>query len=175
MPRSSTCRTGGLRDFWWTCCGGSGAQHQWHHIRPGLMPWAAPTCSRAGAGRADRRVTQSRAGCAVRLLPTHLQTTSASSCSKGKAFPFRDLPDLRGKRIGGVTGASYGERVDAAIRDGEPRHRPRHQRRQSPAQAGSQAPGRRAHWQWRAWLEWLLAHDPRLAEYRDRFGSCQHR
>lgn len=37
---------------------------------------------------------------------------------KGKAFPFRDLEDLHGRRIGGVTGASYGERVDVAIRDG---------------------------------------------------------
>lgn len=37
---------------------------------------------------------------------------------KGQGFPFRDLADLRGRRIGGVSGASYGERVDAAIRDG---------------------------------------------------------
>ncbi|MFG6490006.1 substrate-binding periplasmic protein [Roseateles sp. BYS78W] len=37
---------------------------------------------------------------------------------KGKAFPFRDLKDLQGRRIGGVSGASYGEQVDAAIRDG---------------------------------------------------------
>jgi polar amino acid transport system substrate-binding protein len=37
---------------------------------------------------------------------------------KGHGFPFKDLPDLRGRRIGGVSGASYGERVDAAIRDG---------------------------------------------------------
>lgn len=37
---------------------------------------------------------------------------------KGRGFPFKDLADLRGRRIGGVSGASYGERVDAAIRDG---------------------------------------------------------
>ena len=37
---------------------------------------------------------------------------------KGHAFPFKDLTDLRGLRIGGVSGASYGERVDAALRDG---------------------------------------------------------
>lgn len=37
---------------------------------------------------------------------------------KGQEFEFRDLNDLRGKRLGGVTGASYGERVDAAIQRG---------------------------------------------------------
>lgn len=37
---------------------------------------------------------------------------------KGRGLSFKDLADLRGWRIGGVSGASYGERVDAAIRDG---------------------------------------------------------
>ncbi|MFO1225790.1 substrate-binding periplasmic protein [Roseateles sp.] len=88
---------------------------------------------------------------------------------KGKAFPFRDLPDLRGKRIGGVTGASYGERVDAAIRDGNlvidrdigaaSRLRKLAAGHLDAALIGNGERG----------LEWLLAHDPRLAEYRDRF------
>lgn len=88
---------------------------------------------------------------------------------KGKAFPFRDLPDLRGKRIGGVTGASYGERVDAAIREGyiamdrdigaANRLRKLAAGHLDAAFIGNGERG----------LEWLLANDPRLAEFRDRF------
>lgn len=37
---------------------------------------------------------------------------------KGHGFQFRELADLRGRRVGGVSGASYGEHVDVAIRDG---------------------------------------------------------
>ena len=37
---------------------------------------------------------------------------------KGQEFPFGQLSDLKGKTVGGVLGASYGEVVDAAIRDG---------------------------------------------------------
>ena len=34
---------------------------------------------------------------------------------KGKEFPFARLDDLKGKVVGGVNGASYGQQVDAAI------------------------------------------------------------
>lgn len=34
------------------------------------------------------------------------------------SFPFQSLQDLKGKRIGGVTGASYGQEVDQAIAQG---------------------------------------------------------
>ncbi len=37
---------------------------------------------------------------------------------KGHEFPLHGLDDLRGKLIGGVLGASYGEAMDQAIRDG---------------------------------------------------------
>ncbi len=37
---------------------------------------------------------------------------------KGREFTFSQLDDLKGKTIGGVLGASYGDRVDAAIKDG---------------------------------------------------------
>jgi polar amino acid transport system substrate-binding protein len=37
---------------------------------------------------------------------------------KERSFPFRSLQDLRGKRIGGVSGASYGQEVDHAIAQG---------------------------------------------------------
>ncbi len=37
---------------------------------------------------------------------------------KGKEFPFTQLSDLRGKLVGGVNGASYGDVVDKAINEG---------------------------------------------------------
>lgn len=37
---------------------------------------------------------------------------------KGHEFPFTELSDLKGKTVGGVLGASYGDVVDAAIKDG---------------------------------------------------------
>lgn len=37
---------------------------------------------------------------------------------KGREFPFRQLSDLKGKSLGGVLGASYGDAVDKAIKDG---------------------------------------------------------
>jgi polar amino acid transport system substrate-binding protein len=37
---------------------------------------------------------------------------------KDRSFPFGTLQDLKGKRIGGVSGASYGQEVDQAIADG---------------------------------------------------------
>lgn len=37
---------------------------------------------------------------------------------KGREFKFAQLSDLKGKTVGGVLGASYGETVDAAIKDG---------------------------------------------------------
>ena len=37
---------------------------------------------------------------------------------KGREFGFDKLADLKGKVLGGVLGASYGEQVDTAIRDG---------------------------------------------------------
>jgi len=37
---------------------------------------------------------------------------------KGREFPFRQLSDLKGKTLGGVLGASYGEEVDRAIKEG---------------------------------------------------------
>jgi polar amino acid transport system substrate-binding protein len=37
---------------------------------------------------------------------------------KDHSFPFRTLQDLRGKRIGGVSGASYGQEVDEALAQG---------------------------------------------------------
>lgn len=37
---------------------------------------------------------------------------------KGREFPFTELSDLQGKTVGGVLGASYGDVVDAAIKDG---------------------------------------------------------
>ncbi len=37
---------------------------------------------------------------------------------KGREFPFTQLSDLKGKTVGGVLGASYGDVVDAAIKDG---------------------------------------------------------
>jgi ABC-type amino acid transport substrate-binding protein len=37
---------------------------------------------------------------------------------RGHEFPFTKLTDLKGKILGGVLGASYGEEVDRAIRDG---------------------------------------------------------
>ncbi len=37
---------------------------------------------------------------------------------KGREFPFTQLSDLQGKTVGGVLGASYGDVVDAAIKDG---------------------------------------------------------
>lgn len=88
---------------------------------------------------------------------------------KGRGFPFRDLPDLRGKRLGGVTGASYGERVDAAIREGSisidrdigaaNRLRKLAAGHLDAALIGNGERG----------LDWLLSNDPRLAEFRDRF------
>jgi len=37
---------------------------------------------------------------------------------KGKTFPYAKLEDLRGKTIGGINGASYGDDVDKAIASG---------------------------------------------------------
>ena len=37
---------------------------------------------------------------------------------KGREFPFAQLADLKGKTMGGVLGASYGEAVDKAIQEG---------------------------------------------------------
>lgn len=37
---------------------------------------------------------------------------------KGHEFPFNQLSDLKGKTVGGALGASYGETVDAAIKNG---------------------------------------------------------
>ena len=37
---------------------------------------------------------------------------------KGKTFPYAKLEDLKGKTIGGVNGASYGDDVDKAIANG---------------------------------------------------------
>ena len=37
---------------------------------------------------------------------------------KGHEFPFTQLSDLNGKTVGGVLGASYGDVVDTAIKDG---------------------------------------------------------
>lgn len=37
---------------------------------------------------------------------------------KGKEFPFNELKDLKGKKVGGADGASYGEDVDKAIAAG---------------------------------------------------------
>lgn len=35
-----------------------------------------------------------------------------------RVFPYRRVEDLRGKTVGGVSGASYGEDIDRAIREG---------------------------------------------------------
>jgi polar amino acid transport system substrate-binding protein len=37
---------------------------------------------------------------------------------RGKEFAFSEIADLKGKRVGGVAGASYGEAVDLAIKAG---------------------------------------------------------
>ncbi len=37
---------------------------------------------------------------------------------KGREFPFAELKDLKGRTVGGVIGASYGDVVDTAIKDG---------------------------------------------------------
>jgi polar amino acid transport system substrate-binding protein len=37
---------------------------------------------------------------------------------KGREFPFKQLSDLKGKTMGGVLGASYGDSVDKAIAQG---------------------------------------------------------
>jgi polar amino acid transport system substrate-binding protein len=37
---------------------------------------------------------------------------------KERSFPFQGLQDLQGKRIGGISGASYGQEVDQAIAQG---------------------------------------------------------
>lgn len=37
---------------------------------------------------------------------------------KGKTFPYASLEDLKGKTIGGVNGASYGDDIDKAIANG---------------------------------------------------------
>ncbi len=37
---------------------------------------------------------------------------------KGKEFPFKNLIDLKGKKLGGAAGASYGEEIDNAITSG---------------------------------------------------------
>jgi polar amino acid transport system substrate-binding protein len=37
---------------------------------------------------------------------------------RGREFPYAQLGDLKGKTVGGVLGASYGNVVDAAIKDG---------------------------------------------------------
>lgn len=37
---------------------------------------------------------------------------------RGREFPYTQLSDLKGKTVGGVLGASYGNVVDAAIKDG---------------------------------------------------------
>jgi polar amino acid transport system substrate-binding protein len=37
---------------------------------------------------------------------------------KGKTFPYSSLEDLKGKTIGGVNGASYGDDIDKAIANG---------------------------------------------------------
>ena len=37
---------------------------------------------------------------------------------RGREFPYNQLTDLKGKTVGGVLGASYGNVVDAAIKDG---------------------------------------------------------
>lgn len=37
---------------------------------------------------------------------------------KGKEFPFKQLSDLKGKKLGGAAGASYGEAIDSSISSG---------------------------------------------------------
>lgn len=88
---------------------------------------------------------------------------------KGHGFPFKDMADLRGRRIGGVSGASYGERVDAAIRDGlftmdrdigqVSRLRKLLAGRLDAAFIGNGERG----------FEWQLASHPELQEHRDKF------
>lgn len=88
---------------------------------------------------------------------------------KGQGFSFKDLADLRGRRIGGVSGASYGERVDAAIRDGlftverdigqVSRLRKLLAGRLDAAFIGNGERG----------FEWQLSSHPELQEHRDKF------
>lgn len=88
---------------------------------------------------------------------------------RGREFPFKGLGDLRGKRIGGVTGASYGDAVDTAIRQGSftverdigqtGRLRKLLAGRLDAAFIGNGERG----------LAWVLASHPELAQQRDRF------
>lgn len=88
---------------------------------------------------------------------------------KGQAFAFKELADLRGRRIGGVSGASYGERVDAAIREGliqvdrdigqVSRLRKLLAGRLDAAFIGNGERG----------FEWQLGSHPELQEHRDKF------
>jgi len=88
---------------------------------------------------------------------------------QGREFEFNTLKDLQGKKLGGLSGASYGEKVDQAISNGE-LHVERENGEQSRllkllagrmdvAIIGNGTAG----------LEAILASDPRLAANRSQF------
>lgn len=84
-----------------------------------LMPWkrAYESSLRGEAGLIGVSYTSERAALFDYSRPVHDDDIQLVVL-KGREFAFSDLNDLRGKRLGGVIGASYGEVVDRAIASG---------------------------------------------------------
>lgn len=84
-----------------------------------VMPWkrAYVMAQRAQAGLIGVSLTQDRAAQFDFSRPIYNDDIHVV-VQRGREFPFQGLADLRGKLIGGVIGASYGETVDRAIAEG---------------------------------------------------------
>jgi ABC-type amino acid transport substrate-binding protein len=84
-----------------------------------LMPWkrAYELAKRGEAGLLGVSLTQERLQWFDYSEPLY-QDSIHLVVRRSQVFRFERLADLQGKVIGGVTGASYGDEVDQAIRDG---------------------------------------------------------
>jgi ABC-type amino acid transport substrate-binding protein len=84
-----------------------------------LSPWkrAYEMAARGDGGLIGVSLTQERARTFDFSKPVYDDDIQIVTL-KGKSFPYAKLEDLKGKVIGGVNGASYGEEVDRAIAGG---------------------------------------------------------
>jgi ABC-type amino acid transport substrate-binding protein len=88
-----------------------------YHLQ--LLPWkrAYEMARRGEGGLIGVSYTQERAALFDFSKPVYDDDIRVVTL-KGHEFPFNDLADLKGRLLGGVIGASYGERVDQAIAAG---------------------------------------------------------
>ena len=90
------------------------------HYHLQLLPWkrAYEQARRGEGGLVGVSFTQERAAIFDFSKPLYDDDIRLVTL-KGHEFPFTDLADLKGKSLGGVIGASYGEQVDKAYQNGD--------------------------------------------------------